>query len=175
MNKLHFSFFLLFSSLLFFACSASTDTRYSKTKESKETSSTNIPSVEEDDFDISPYKTQIDIPSKSIETKKTPTDLWFGYNTTDSTQNLVSVTDTIPGYRVEVISSDNLDEVNSVRSEVYFKANEKALYVIFEPPFYVLRVGDCKTINDAKALSFKLNQLGFSGTKIVNDKIIVQR
>lgn len=172
----NFDSIILIFAIIFYSCAASTDTRYSKESEKKEIKKNKTETVLEDDFDISPYKTNIELAEKIKTSQTTPIDVWYGYDETaiDSQSNLV-FTDTIPGYRVEVISSDNLDEVNTVRAEVYFKTNEKSLYVIFEPPFYVLRVGDCKSINEAKALSFKLNQLGFSGTKIVNDSILVQR
>lgn len=174
MPKIFYAVFIIFA-LLLYACSASTDTRYSKDSQGKEIKKEKTETAREDDFDITPYKTTIEIREKTSNPKNIPFDVWYGYDETPEIQTSTSPADTVPGYRVEVISSDNLEEVNAVRTDVYFKTNEKSLYIIFEPPFYVLRVGDCKTINDAKALSFKLNQLGFSGTKIVNDLIIVQR
>jgi len=62
--------------------------------------------------------------------------LWFSYpKDSAERQTQKTVIDTIPGYRVQVISTDNLDEANGVRSEVFFKTNEKDIYVVFEPPF----------------------------------------
>ena len=102
--------------------------------------------------------------------------MWFEYPADDTIdQSQKTVVDTMAGYRVQVLSTDNLEEANGVRSEIFFKTNEKAIYVLFEPPFYIVRVGDYKNMNDAKALSFKLNQLGFSGTKVVNDLINIYK
>lgn len=162
--------------MLFYSCSASTDTRYSKDSEKEISKMRENETIAEDDFDIEPFRTKIDIPAVSKETKDTAFDLWFGYPADiPEDQTKKTVVDTIQGYRVQVISTDNLDEANGVRSEIYFKTNEKAIYIIFEPPFYVVRVGDYKNINDAKALSFKLNQLGFAGTKVVNDIINIYK
>lgn len=176
MSKLNFLSIIFPFAVLFYSCSASTDTRYSKDSEKEISKMRENETIAEDDFDIEPFRTKIDIPAVSKETKNTTLDLWFGYPADipeDHTKK--TVVDTIQGYRVQVISTDNLDEANGVRSEIYFKTNEKAIYIIFEPPFYVVRVGDYKNINDAKALSFKLNQLGFAGTKVVNDIINIYK
>lgn len=171
LNHLKFSIVILISFLLI-SCSASTDTRYSKSDEKEDTPSLKHKTEVEDDFDIKPYQTKIEFPENKITPDKKQLDLWFEYETKDSSElTTKTIIDTISGYRVEVISTDNLEEANSIRSEIFFRTNEKAIYIIFEPPFYILRVGDYKNFNDAKALSFKLNQLGYSGTKVVNDLI----
>jgi hypothetical protein len=171
LSHLKFSIVILIS-LLLISCSASTDTRYSKSVEKEDIPPIKHKSVVEDDFDIKPYQTEIEFRKNKITPDKKQLDLWFEYETKDSSElTAKTIIDTIPGYRVEVISTDNLDEANSIRSEIFFKTNEKAIYIIFEPPFYILRVGDYKNFNDAKAISFKLNQLGYSGTKVVNDLI----
>ena len=176
MSKLNFLPIVILFAILLYSCSASTDTRYSKDSEKEIANTKDKGIIAEDDFDIKPYQTKIEIPIDSSKTNKEPLDLWFGY-TTDIPEDITQKTllDTIPGYRVQVISTDNLDEANGIRSEIYFKTNEKAIYILFEPPFYNVRVGDYKNINDAKALSFKLNQMGFAGTKVVNDLINIYK
>ncbi len=162
--------------ILFYSCSASTDTRYSKDSEKEASSKKTEETIIEDYFDITPFRTKIEIPEAITEKKEKPLDLWFEYPADDTIgQSQKTVVDTMAGYRVQVLSTDNLEEANGVRSEIFFKTNEKAIYVLFEPPFYIVRVGDYKNMNDAKALSFKLNQLGFSGTKVVNDLINIYK
>lgn len=136
--------------------------------------------VVEDDFDLTPYKTEFEIHVENTKVNEDNLDLWYGYPEENNIGEIEkefpkTVSDSIPGYRVQIISTDDLEEANGIRSEVYFKTNEKAIYVIFEPPFYLVRVGDYRNISDAKATSFKLNQLGFTGTKIVNDLINVYK
>ena len=175
MTKLIFLIVIITFAVLFYSCSASTDKRYSKDSE-EISSEKNNETISEDDFDLTPFKTKIELPAESRSEEEKPLDLWFDYPKSDSTDfTKKTIVDTIPGYRVQVISTDNLDEANNVRSEIFFKTNEKAIYVLFEPPFYIVRVGDYKNFNDAKALSFKLNQMGFANTKIVNDLINIYK
>ncbi len=166
------TFFAFTLSILFVSCSASTDTRYSKEIKDVGTDQKEKLTVAEDNFDITPYKTKIDLPEIEKERSKETQDLWFDYPAdTLSNETVKTVIDTLEGFRVQVITTDDLEEANGVRSEIFFKTNEKAIYVLFEPPFYVVRVGDFLNITDARSLSFKLNQLGFAGTKVVNDLI----
>lgn len=178
MIKLNFTPFILLLAVLVYSCSASTDTRYSKDseKEVHTEKEKEYETVIEDDFDINPYRTKIELPAVDKNPEEKPADLWFEYpinNDEDITKKTIA--DTVAGYRVQVISTDNLEEANSVRSDLYFKTNEKAVYILFEPPFYIVRIGDYKNFNDAKALSFKLNQMGFAGTKVVNDLINIYK
>jgi hypothetical protein len=53
---------------------------------------------------------------------------------------------------------------------VYFKLG-KDVYVNFEPPFYKVKVGDFTTRSEANDLKFKLNQLGYSEAKVVQETI----
>jgi hypothetical protein len=176
MSNLKFLSIVIPVAVLFCSCSASTDTRYSKESEKEISKIKEKEIIVEDDFDIKPFQTKIEFPDESNKTNAKPLDLWFGYpKNISEDQTHKTVVDTIPGYRVQVISTDDLDEANGIRSEIFFKTNEKAIYVIFEPPFYVVRVGDYKNISDAKALSFKLNQMGFAGTKVVNDLINIYK
>jgi len=175
MSKLFFLLITIPFIVLFYSCSASTDSRYSKGSEEISTEK-DKEAITEDDFDMEPFKTKIELPAESKSKEDKHLDLWFGYPKSDSMEiKTITIVDTIPGYRVQVISTDNLDEANNVRSEIFFKTNEKAIYVLFESPFYIVRVGDYMNFNDAKTLSFKLNQMGFANTKVVNDLINVYK
>ncbi|NWF90588.1 MAG: SPOR domain-containing protein [Ignavibacteriaceae bacterium] len=163
-------------SILFLGCSASTDTRYGNRQQDKVEVSSEQKVAVEDEFDLTPYRTKFEIPFDSSENTVNELDVWYDYEKIEPANEFQkTIVDSIPGFRVQVVSTDNLEEANGIRSEVYFKTNEKAIYIFFEPPFYVVRVGDFKNINDAKATSFKLNQLGFSGTKVVNDIINIYK
>ena len=88
--------------------------------------------------------------------------------TTDSQRNIIGTTD---GYRVQVLSTDDIDEANRVRAEVYEKTTRKEVYVIFEPPFYKVKVGDFTSKTEAEDLRFKLNQLGYTESKVVQETV----
>lgn len=171
----------IFSAFLLISCSASTGSRYEKDKKEekkeivKETSEDKKKAIEED-FDFTPYRTQFDIEEKDItlnpNTIEKP-DIWYGYNTSDTLSDNKTSTGKAWGYRVQVVATDNLEEANSTRSDLYFKTNQKSIYVIFDPPFYKVKAGDFKNINDANSLNFKLSQMGYTESRVVQDSINV--
>ena len=75
------------------------------------------------------------------------------------------------GYRVQVLVTDDLDEANRLKSDVYFTKSVDEVYVDFEPPFYKVKVGDFSVQKSAEDLRFKLNQLGYKDAKVIKDKI----
>lgn len=124
-----------------------------------------------EDFDITPYKTKIDIVDSSEAVASQDQDIWVAYDRVE-TKNDVSQPSTVvlQGYRVQVASTDNLDEANTIKSDVYFKA-KMPVYIIYDSPFYKVRAGDFVDMNRAKDLNFKLNQLGYKDTRVVQDSV----
>lgn len=166
---------LLFATIsltfILFGCSASTGSRY-ETK--NETKTTTPPSEEKkeipEDFDVTPYQTKIEIETPPISLNKIPSDVWYEYpgSVPDTTKQILGTTD---GYRVQVISTDDIDEANMVRAEMYERTTKKEVYIIFEPPFYKVKVGDFTSKSEAENLKFKLNQMGYSESKVVQETI----
>jgi SPOR domain len=160
--------------ILLTGCSASTGSRY-ETKEETETKTSTSTSSEKkvdisEDFDITPYETKIEIETPPLSSENLPPDIWYGYKTTspDSVKQIIGTTD---GYRVQVISTDDIDEANLVRSELYEKTTRKEVYIFFEPPFYKVKVGDFTSKSEAENLRFKLNQLGYLESKVVQETV----
>ena len=160
----------------FTSCGTSTGSRYSgsnsKEKEKdfvKEKSEKNY----DENFNLENYKSKIEVPEvKRDSAVSADVDAWYNYRSMPSRNDTAkTVIKTVPGYRVQVISTDNLDQANAVRAEIYFKTNQKAVYVIFDPPFYKVEVGDFIDINDAKNLSFKFKQIGYQDARVVNETI----
>jgi hypothetical protein len=151
-------------------CSASTGSRYETKDETKTETSTEVTEEIAEDFDISPYKTEIDIEAPPLQTDKLPADVWYEYEATSASQGrrIIGTTD---GYRVQVLSTDDLDEANRIRSEIYIKTNRKEVYVTFEPPFYKVKVGDFTSKAEAGDLRFKLSQLGYTEAKVVQETV----
>lgn len=158
--------------IVFVACSASTGSRY-ETKEEKSADNETARETKKEiveDFDISPYQTEINIETPPLETDKLPADVWFGYSeTTLPLERRIS--GTTDGYRVQVLSTDNIGEANRVRAEIYEKTARKEVYVIFEPPFYKVKAGDFIVKSEADNFKFKLNQLGYSEAKVVQETV----
>jgi hypothetical protein len=157
-------------SIFLIGCSASTGSRYETKKEKKQETSTEGTKEVAEDFDITPYQTEINIEAPPIATDKLPPDVWYGYG--DSPSNIErKIVGTTDGYRVQVLSTDDIDEANRIRAEVYEKTTRKEVYVIFEPPFYKVKVGDFTSKSEADDLRFKLNQLGYIESKVVQEMV----
>ena len=156
------------ATIFLIGCSASTGSRYETKKETGKETSTEVTKEVSEDFDITPYQTEIEIEAPPIATDKLPPDVWYGYG--DSPSNVErKIVGTTDGYRVQVLSTDDIDEANRIRAEVYEKTTRKEVYVIFEPPFYKVKVGDFTSKSEADNLRFKLNQLGYTESKVVQE------
>jgi len=119
MINLKFLPFVIFAAIIFYSCSAATDTRYSKDSEKEISKTKEKEIIAEDDFDIKPYRTKIDIPEEKKQTNNKPLDLWFAYSDSISEdQTHKTVVDTIPGYRVQVISSFLFCAINNIRQKI---------------------------------------------------------
>ncbi len=172
--------FLLISVFLL-SCGTSTgsrfprkDTRDDTRKEQKDEKQPVTTKEFVEDFDMSPYVTTAVIEDKKPTEKREVRDVWFDYAEDQTRQETNrNITGTVSGYRVQVISTDDLEEANSIRSEIYFKANQNNVYIVFDPPFYKVKVGDFINIRDANDLSFKLIQLGFNESRVVSEQVNV--
>jgi hypothetical protein len=156
--------------LILIGCSAATGSRYDTKQETTSEIKTEESNSAVEDFDITPYQTEIDIEAPPISTEKLPPDVWYGYNN-DSTNIVKKIIGTTDGYRVQVLSTDDIDEANSVRAEIYEKTTRKEVYVIFDPPFYKVNVGDFTSKSEADNLKFKLTQLGYTESKVVQETV----
>ena len=152
-----------------------------ETKTTKETAEEKLPEKKaekppkypelREDFDITPYKTKIEIENTAGKEEKKTNDVWVEYEKSNlKTDNQTVTSKVLPGFRVQVSSTDNLDEANTLKSEVYFKIKQP-VYVIYDSPFYKVRAGDFLDITRAKDLNFKLNQLGYKDTRVVPDSV----
>ena len=74
---------------------------------------------------------------------------------------------TTNGFRVQVYVTDNLEEADSLKSELAERIIQKNIYIIFDPPFYKVEVGDFKSVGDAKDLNFKLTQMGYTESRVI--------
>lgn len=163
---------LIPAALFLISCSASTSDRFKITSKDSEEESNPKENNFVEDFDFSKYRPPFKLPEPEITTKKNNSEIWFEFNA--DTHNLnkeKTISGTTSGYRVQVLSTDDLDEANQMRSKIYFGTDQKDVYVIFDPPFYKVQIGDFTNSADAENLSFKLKQLGYSEARSVNETI----
>jgi hypothetical protein len=155
------------------ACSASTDTRYETDNgQTVDETGDTLVAIRED-FDITPYRMQIDIEESDRESE-TLTDVWYQYESLqdDSISGVNGkIIGTVDGYRVMIIVTDNMEEANSLRDEVSSKIFRRELYISFEPPFYKVKIGDFTNFAEANDLKFKLNQLGYTRARVVQETV----
>jgi hypothetical protein len=167
--------------LLMAGCGTSTGSRYEKSEDKDEIKIADQEKFEElaakENFDMSPYKEEFDIPEEPeniISTDKL--DLWYNYETDTATLNLGrEIVDQVDGFRVQVIATDDLEEANQIRTEIYERTNQKFVYIVFDPPFYKVKTGDFTEVEDARNLSFKLNQLGYKESRVVTEKVNIYK
>jgi uncharacterized protein YcfL len=169
------------SALSFYSCSASTGSRYVKenkvisdnTSDQKNETIKTSPFIE--DFDITPYKTEIIVPEKKIKTTAKNKNVWFDYGSPEVETQTKTLVGTSDGFRVLVLTTDNIEEANQIKADVYFSQNSSEVYIDFEPPFYKVKAGDFDSQKIADDLKFKLNQLGYKEVKVIKDKINIYK
>jgi hypothetical protein len=163
------SLILLVIPFFLYSCGASSTVRYDRTSGKKETGTESEKKNYKEDFDIARYRTEIDIKEKPVGTTLTP-DIkpWYGYEEKDTNSvQEKAIVGTTNGFRVQVLATDNLEEADSLKSELTLKVNQKNIYVIFDPPFYKVEVGDFVNMSDAKDLNFKLSQMGYTESRVI--------
>jgi len=170
-------FAIIVVSLYLYSCSSSIGSRYSSGNKKVEKDSVRLSNhdISKEEFDISAYKTKIEIPSTDAQSADDKNVVWLQYENTSHENKVKTISETKEGYRVIVLTTDNLEEANQVKADVYFGQNGDEVYIDFEPPFYKVKVGDFNDKNSADALRFKLNQLGYKESKVVKETINVYK
>ena len=155
----------------------STGARYHNANSGSENTTNNIVKSDTvglvEDFDITPYMTKVEIhDTVSPDNKKEKVNLaWYNYDTTNFNSGFSKTIKQESGYRVLILTTDNLDEANTMKSEIYFKTDQKPVYISFDPPYYKVKAGDFITSAEANEFGFKLNQMGYSECKIIRDTV----
>jgi hypothetical protein len=173
--------FFLITTIITNSCASSTGSRYdnkddSSTDDKESTTETKeLPPLSKEDFDITPYKTQITIPEKKTYSGGNDENIWFDYGSKEIQTTTKSLVGTADGYRVLILTTDNPEEANQIKADIYFSKNVNEVYVDFEPPFYKVKVGDFDSQKNADDLRFKLNQLGYKEAKVIKEKINVYK
>lgn len=165
----------LVTTLILMSCGSSTATRYENGKDKKPHRPEKTGTLKEN-FDISHYKTIINIRQVEKPITIESIDAWYDYNSiSEPSANEETVINTVNGFRVQVFSTDDLAHADSLRTELYGKTNQKHIYIIFDPPFYRIEIGDFTQISAANDLRFKLNQLGYGEARVVNEKVNIYK
>ena len=167
-------FCCLFGLLVITSCSSS-KTGENSAEENKNNDEKNSSTKFNENFDLTPYHEKISIPEASELPDIKNLDIWYTYLETDtaSVDSSSLVRTMVHGYRVVVLSTDDLNTANELKSELYSKTKQKNIYLDFEPPFYKVKVGDFTDLQDANNLKFKLNQLGYKDSRVISEDVNV--
>jgi hypothetical protein len=77
---------------------------------------------------------------------------------------------TVQGYRVQLAATTDENRARDLKKEAMLKLKEK-IYLIFESPNYKVRVGDCRTFDEAKLLKQEIVNSGFPEAWIVKSNV----
>ncbi len=80
--------------------------------------------------------------------------------------------ETVQGFRVQILATQNYEEISSVKNFLNSTFPELSMYMVFESPTYKIRVGDYANRYEAKQLLDTLFEKGYKDAWIVPDKII---
>lgn len=81
-------------------------------------------------------------------------------DTLDSTSYLVK------GYRVQIVISQNVNELEVIQDKL-MKSVDKKIYIIFELPNYKLRVGNFLNRKEAESFQKKIVRMGYRTAWVV--------
>lgn len=80
--------------------------------------------------------------------------------------------ETAPGFRIQVLSTTEIDTANSLKAELSWLPETIGIYVIYDPPYYKVRIGDFPTRPDANPLLRNLQERGYADAWIVPDRVL---
>lgn len=76
-----------------------------------------------------------------------------------------------PGFRVQIFSSTNLDEATHRRDAMQLQVDSVKTYLVYDAPYYKVRLGDYSARDEALVLKQALNALGYKEAWIVPDQV----
>ena len=79
----------------------------------------------------------------------------------------------MPGFRIQVISSTDRNKVFAAKTKIYQQFPDLKPYLLYQPPYYKLRVGNFKTQPEAEEFEKQLSSLFPNGLYVIRDTIEV--
>jgi hypothetical protein len=80
----------------------------------------------------------------------------------------------IPGFRIQVINSSDRNQVFAVKTRIYQLYPDLKSYLIYQSPYYKLKVGNFKSEEEAAPYLEQISKLYPSGVYTVHDIIDVR-
>lgn len=79
--------------------------------------------------------------------------------------------ETTPGFRIQVFATTDIDEANTVRDSLLSILATDSVYVVYDAPYYKIRVGDFLSRPQGNALLKILTEHGYKDAWIVADRV----
>ena len=90
----------------------------------------------------------------------------FSIEKTTQNDTISSLNNLEKGYRVQIIISQNENELIEIQDKIMQKTDEK-IYIIFELPNYKLRIGNFISRKEAENFQRKIVKLGYKTAWVV--------
>ncbi len=118
----------------------------------------------ESTFDPARYAPRIDSIRRDVEQERA----------TLESASVVSIAapETIPGFRVQALFTGDIDQANHTKDTLTTLLPDDWVYLVYEAPYYRVRVGNYTERTAANQMVKKLVSLGYSDAWVVRDNII---
>jgi len=81
------------------------------------------------------------------------------------------VSEAIPGYRVQICAVSDEEKARQIQRDAILKFVTEEVYLIYDTPYYKVRVGNCVTRLEADQLQQLATQNGFDDAWVVRTKV----
>ena len=79
-----------------------------------------------------------------------------------------------PGFRVQIFASNDVTRAREIEQLASQQFPAEGVYLVYDPPSYKVRVGNCAEKIAADALKYKVIKLGYRDAWVVKDNVIVK-
>ncbi len=90
----------------------------------------------------------------------------------DTATDRVVLQETMSGYRVQILVTNNITEANQLKGDVSLAFPNDIVYVVYEAPYYKVRLGDFKFRAEAARALKALSEKGYSQAWIIPDRVL---
>ncbi|MBN2355661.1 SPOR domain-containing protein [candidate division KSB1 bacterium] len=86
-------------------------------------------------------------------------------------RNGITEEEFVPGFRIQVIATRNEEEARQARTDALLNLQHN-VYLLYDDPYYKIRVGDCLSHAEADSLQREAIRKGFVGAWIVRTSVL---
>lgn len=84
---------------------------------------------------------------------------------------ILTTNELIPGFRVQVGFSEDIEIANQIKNDLTSRLPDGNVYLVFETPYYKIRVGDFETRSIANSTVRMLMEIGYRDAWVVPDRV----